>query len=544
MKDRAKRTMVILLAFFMFVIPSFSVSARSGEAELTVSCQGKSEDGALHYLEGLEITLFYAASSGSGGSLSQDFEGSGLDIADLENLSVTEQKSLAIAAADYTVEHQIEGQRTVADASGQAVFNNLKYGLYLVVPQEIYYLETGSFVTSPFFVSIPNKGGENVTVTPKTQWVDGILIGLENLTVYTGGNETADKDPDGFPRPRFTGIPDQPSWYVDGKEWEGEGYPFRVYYTYAEDTYGAEDSGVVAPDDEYPGVYIAHLEPKTENATLTCIGEDGKERKVIFQNALLIVRNVDKNLTEGQIGNIVSVAGTSNGDFSEQQLQDLKNGLGVVRISEDAVLTVNDRAKLGTEKLENTGLLFDSLLFHDTDQAQYGADVLIRRTEELLENNGSSVQNRRYQGRYLDLVSYTDGNLWLSSDLVCEVYWPYPEGTGKSTKFDLVRFSGMFREYGIMGNPELETLVQTAEPEQIRIENTEYGIRFFVPQNGFGPFILSWDESEEAASDPEGNHVKTGDSSGKFIYIIPLIISSLAVFFVEYRKKKHREKGC
>lgn len=564
MKKKAKCTMIILLTFCMLVIPSLSVSAKSGEATLTVSCHGKSEDETLQYLKGLEITLFYVASAGSGGSISQDFVGSGLDLGNLENLSVTEQKSLAIAAANYVTQNQIDGERAETDDSGKAVFTDLEYGLYLVIPQEIYYLEKGSFVSVPFFVSVPNKGSENVTVAPKTQWVDGILIGLENLTVYTGGNETVDKEPDGFPRPRYKGIPDQLIWYVDGEEWNEEGYPFQVYYTYAKDTYGAKDSGVIAPNDEYPGVYIAHIKSKKENATVTCVGEDGKERKVLFQDALLIVRNVDKNQREEQIGDIVSIAGTSGVDFSEQQLQYLEKGLGVVKISDDAVLTVNDNAKLGMETLNNTGLLFDSLLFYGTNQAQYGAEVLLKRTADKLEKNENNEKKRQYQGRYLDLVSYTDGNLWLSSNLGCEVYWPYPDGTDKNTKFDLIHFDGLFREYGIMGNPELETLVQTAELEQVAIENTEYGIRFFVPKNGFGPFILSWYDSQSTSSDQEDNNenissdqegdnekkssdqksdsAKTGDNNKILIYVMLFTMSCLMAFFVVRRRIKYHKK--
>lgn len=543
MRCKAKWTMVILLAFCMLVIPSLSVLAKSGEAVLTVLCHGKKGDGTFRYLNGLEITLFCVASSGSGGNISQEFKGSGLDIGNIENLSVTEQKRLAIEAADYAEKSQINGEKSVADESGKAVFTDLNYGLYLVVPQEIYYLEKGSFVSVPFFVSVPNKGSENVTVTPKTQWVDGIQISLEKLTVYTGGNETVDKEPDGFPRPRFNGIPKQPVWYVDGEEWKGEGYPFEVYYTYANDTYGTEDSGIVALNDEYPGVYIAHIEPKKENAVVTCMGEDGAERKVIFQNALLTVRNVEQNQREGQIGNIVSVAEAGEGELSEQQLRYLENGLGIVRIPEESVLTVNDNQNLGTETVENTGLLFDSLLFYGTEQAKYGADILIRRTAELLEGNDSNDQKHQYQGRYLDLVSYTDGNLWLSSDLGCEVYWPYPEGTDKNTEFNLVHFEGLFREYGIMGNPELKTLAQTSEVAQIKIENTEYGIRFFVPKNGFGPFILSWDEHTKTSVDSENNFVKTGDNARTAILGIFFSVSGLIVFLSVRRRKKLYKTG-
>lgn len=548
MKHRGKRGIFVVLALCLFILPSVPVLAQSGNATLTVSCQGrKGEEESVRLLEGMKVKLFYAAESETEGKNADAFADSGLELGNMDGLSVTELQKLAVSSAEYAEQTGIEGMSAAADSCGNAVFEELSSGVYLVVPQETYYLEEGSFVFAPFFVSILSDGQKTVTVNPKSQWIDGIMIGLENLTVYTGGNETVDSDSDGFPRPRYKGLPDQAVWYVNGERWEGEGYPFEVNYTYAEDGYGVKDSGVTAPDDEFPGVYLAHIKPKMENAVITCITSIGEqERKIVFQDTCLIVRNVDKNKNTGQIGEIVSTAGMSGFGISEKLKDFLAAGLGIAVIPDDAVLTVNGRTELGTEKTENAGLLFDTLLFSGTEQAQNGADVLLRRTADELEAKGRNMNNRQYQGRYLDLISYTDGNLWLSSDLGCEVYWPYPEGTDQNTVFDLVRFGGMFREYEIMGKPDLESLVQTAVSERVTIENTEYGIRFFVPENGFGPFVLSWNLSDKIPVNPNGqpadavaHDVKTGDNTRIGKYMIFMGSGILVIFLLMYRRRKH-----
>ena len=44
---------------------------------------------------------------------------------------------------------------------------------------------------------------------------------------------------------------------------------------------------------------------------------------------------------------------------------------------------------------------------------------------------------------------------------------------------------------------ELREAIRVATEEQIEVKNTDYGVRFFVSQGGFGPFVLSWREEGE-----------------------------------------------
>lgn len=146
-------------------------------------------------------------------------------------------------------------------------------------------------------------------------------------------------------------------------------------------------------------------------------------------------------------------------------------------------------------------LLADDLLPTDEGGSREGA--VQARAEQWLTENGQSLDRRHYQFKYLDLVNENDGNAWVSSSLGADVTWPYPEGTDASTEFTLLQLPGMFREYGINGEAEIEQALAAAEPVEQTIENTADGIRFHVDTNGYGPFVLTWQTAGET-TEPEG----------------------------------------
>lgn len=49
----------------------------------------------------------------------------------------------------------------------------------------------------------------------------------------------------------------------------------------------------------------------------------------------------------------------------------------------------------------------------------------------------------------------------------------------------------MYREYSIDGVESLGSAMRTTELSNVEITNTEYGIRFHVGTNNYGPFALS-----------------------------------------------------
>lgn len=178
--------------------------------------------------------------------------------------------------------------------------------------------------------------------------------------------------------------------------------------------------------------------------------------------------------------------------------------------------------------------------------------VLEDRVAKAIQDAGKSMKNRKYQSKYLDLVQDQDGNLWVSSSKGSVVTWPYPEGTDETTDFDLYHFRGLHREYGIKGNAEEEEAVYTAPQEKVEIEKTEDGIRFFIPESGFSPFVLTWTDgvhkntkpSKPGNKNPIGNiveSVKTGDHAAiGFIFLVVLVSGSVVVLLIRNRKKNKK----
>ena len=159
--------------------------------------------------------------------------------------------------------------------------------------------------------------------------------------------------------------------------------------------------------------------------------------------------------------------------------------------------TTNNRSELGIvgttlgeDGSAEIALLSDTLL-----NRQNGAsfeDTAHDMAEEFLASQGIRVEGRHWAYRYLDLVNANDGNAWMASSKGMDIYWPYPEGTGPQTRFRLVNFSDMYREYSIDGVESLGSAIRTTELSNVEITNTEYGIRFHVGTNNYGPFALSW----------------------------------------------------
>lgn len=530
-----KKVTAVLAAFLLLTGSILPVFAAEEKGTLSIHYKETGgEEAREQSLEGLQVTLYYIGTSGAGGILTDEFQNSEIGLENLEELSVTEQKKVAKDAVIFAKESGISGQSKVTESDGNVEYEQLAYGVYLVSPDPYFYVENGSFQLEPFFVSLPAEGKDQLELTPKTKWIDGIEITAETLSAYSG-EAGSGEEADGFPEPRYVGIPEGAEFKVNGETWTEDGYPFSVYYTYASDAYGLQDSGEIAENDSHPGIYITHIRPIQEDAVITCsVPETNMEQKVRFQNGTVIIREIDENQNKNQSGTIVSDA---DAQLSQDQMESLRKGVGVAVIREDSVLTVNGRAELGYTTLENVGLLFDNLLDYGITDADSGAVILEERAKEQIRQAGKKMENRRYQAKYLDLVDKTDGNLWIASEKGIDVYWPYPEGTDKNTEFDLLHFTGLHREYGLAGNPDLQTAVETAPMEHVQIEKTKYGIRFHIPKSGFSPFVLSWCEQENTVNTLIDS-VRTGDTSAIAGWVICIMVSGgiIVLGLKKYRK--------
>ncbi len=146
-----------------------------------------------------------------------------------------------------------------------------------------------------------------------------------------------------------------------------------------------------------------------------------------------------------------------------------------------------------------------------------GASLLIRTTMENADYlNLTDPENRNYIAKYIDLVDYNNGNVWMKASNEVVVYLPYPDGVSKDNAaaldLQVEHFAGIHRGYN--GGYDYRTLIANAVANKgdrniggtnkqsllnVDIEYTDYGIRFTIDQQkeGFSPIIISWLEPVE-----------------------------------------------
>lgn len=548
---------IMVLALSLMIFTSVLHKDFSFAEELnsiTVYSHSYNTDNEEINIKGADFSLYKVALYNNGKyQLSTDFKKSGVSI---NSRNASEEMESAEKLYIYAQEKFISSKSKTTGSDGTVKFSNLEEGVYLIAQTNKVSINGLTYTTSPIIVNTKDNTSSNIRIEPKNgiePEKEKLTIDLRDLTIYTGGNEKGG-DLDGFPRPRYTGIPENATYYVDGKKWDSnEGYPFEVIYTYGIENkdLSITDTGIYAKDDTDPGIYVSHIVPKERGSEITCrLNGESKEKELELNEGLLTIRDVYYEESNEQLGITVSEGKVLDDDLSASQKKDLENGLGVVSIPEGSKISVNGDDTLGIVGIDDSALLFDTLLYFDTVDPDTGKYVLERRTEDTLKSSGANMENRKYESKYLDLVCDQDGNLWLSSSKGCYVYWPYPEGTNKNTKFDLFHYSGLHREYGIKGHEEMEDAVWDAPQEKIEIENTEYGIRFFVPESGFSPFVLSWaekekntttnedDKKDESIADKIFEHVKTGDA-GILSAVILFILALFGVVMLNKRKNNN-----
>lgn len=172
-------------------------------------------------------------------------------------------------------------------------------------------------------------------------------------------------------------------------------------------------------------------------------------------------------------------------------------------------------AKEGTEYMvtmsvpagakDGISLLFDDILNSDGKGAQRRAGLETAADRRLAEL-GVQKKNRQYEMKYLDLVDHNDGNIRVSPSEDIDVYWGYPQGTDKTTKFYLLKSTELRRD-NIKEIPEGAGFAPEHAEESIllseKTENTEYGIKFAMTSLACGPYILTWEKEEKPNPKPE-----------------------------------------
>lgn len=131
--------------------------------------------------------------------------------------------------------------------------------------------------------------------------------------------------------------------------------------------------------------------------------------------------------------------------------------MAVAVIQDGATYHTNgSNSGLGESKGE-IHLMFDDLLPTGTGGAS--TDRIQMLIEKAESDNVLSFDGKDYQFKYLDLVDYSNGNAWVSTDKDITIYWPYPAGTDQDTKFTLLHFTGLHREYSLGSEEDLTSQI-------------------------------------------------------------------------------------
>ena len=336
---------------------------------------------------------------------------------------------------------------------------------------------------------------DDQTVTLYAQWkkkpvvVETVTIAPEDQTKYTGG-KGGDGAGDEFPHPIYLidgkELSDDVDFVVNDQHWDTseKGYPFTVKYY---DENNKEITG-----DEQSGDFEARVVAVDGVDEDTIKTSDG--RNVELGSGTLRIRYVSDydDASDNLLTNAALTYSADNKDTVKAQAE--TTGKASVLLPENTIIYLNGDHDYdypaGTDSA--IALFFDDLLpaAAGGDSDDFVDDLIARAEEE-----GFDVDGKNTQFKYLDLVDSNNANAWVSSSAGSDIFWPYPAGVDENDDVQLLHFKDLHREYR-MGNDEtaLKDLIAKSDVEDVKIEKTDEGIWFHVPESGFSPFALVWED--------------------------------------------------
>lgn len=165
---------------------------------------------------------------------------------------------------------------------------------------------------------------------------------------------------------------------------------------------------------------------------------------------------------------------------------------------------------------KDVSLLFDDIV--DSTSYEYEKTLTSKAVAAAINADGSlNGVTLKTEAKYLDLVESGNGNAWVTAQNVngdpqaVKVYWPYPEGTDKYTKFYLAHFEDLDRDTSTAAMAEK---LSSAKATGMSIQKDDYGISFTTTD--FSPYVLVWEESQGQVTPPDngdGNNNTTTNNN-------------------------------
>lgn len=323
-------------------------------------------------------------------------------------------------------------------------------------------------------------------------WQKVVTVAPKDQTIYTGGHSGSGTGNE-FPHPIYLVGDDELSsdvtFMVDGKAWDTSQseYPFTVKYY--------DEANQEITTDERSGDFTAKIAPVDGVYANKITTSDGE--KVEFDTGTLRIRYVSDY--DQASNNLLINEALTYTEASEETVkaQAEASGEATALLPEGTEIYLNgDKSYPYPADIDSKiSLFFDDLLPASANGSSL--DFVGEMTDHA-EALGFEVDGKNVQFKYLDLVDSNNSNAWVSSSAGSEIFWPYPEGCSSEDEIQLLHFKGLHREYR-MGNDDtaLKDLIAQAEVEAVDSQKTDAGIWFSIPERGFSPFALVWDEKSE-----------------------------------------------
>ena len=368
----------------------------------------------------------------------------------------------------------------------------------------------------------PVKNVANIEVTmdnltPNTAYAmmfvmsDEYLFSPDDITIYTGGAGTDESETNGLPEPTMDNSLPESISSITINEVPVENQSKEYLRSLFAITYVGDDGQPII-NDNVPGVYRAKiaLSDVATAAELT-LENDGVVKGLKINGNT--VKLVDGELTIRYVSNVEDAVNEKlttpvQSQVSEDGQAALAAGKAFAVI-EDFSGTGSSAPKFytnGNENAELEDVSGVSLFFDDLLPVGVGDDTTIDRTQALKEKADAylsgKISNPQYDLKYLDLVDQKNGNAWVASDSDITIHWPLPAGINEETKFTVLHFTGLHREYGAeYTEAELKQQINDSVIEEIEATVSGNAVTFTLPgnetQGSFSPFALVWQGEDE-----------------------------------------------
>lgn len=368
----------------------------------------------------------------------------------------------------------------------------------------------------------------------------------EDVTIYTGGVGGSGENND-FPHPIYL-IRDEQGAVSSAEE--------ILYQLNGTGSYAVDDlfevryyqNGNEVGSDETYGDLTARVVLREAFAGGTVTTQDG--RIVSPGTGTLRIRYVSDFDAASDNALTISAVYYEAGNQAEAMQTVEATGKAGALLPASTLIYLNGNHDYVKSSPANIGLLFDQLL---PDQPGGDNSVYTLMLLQHAQSKGYSMENTKAELRYLDLVDLDNSDAWVGSSAGCDVFWPYPEGTGRDTAFSLLHFTGLHREYRMNG-VSLPDQVKASGVEEVSITRGEEGVWFHIAESGFSPFALIWPEKSvsptatptvtpgpTATPAPAAQPPKTGDASHVGLWLTALFASGAVLLLI--RRRLHRGRA-